>query len=165
MKISNRLLYFPLLLLAFLPLRTWAEDSPQNSEPSSMELLFIVFAIFTIFPTMWFLFCHLLASMGWKNLASKYAAKKRTLQHSKKKMTSGLVNWVNYQHVLFIGVHEDGLWLSVNPLFSFGHKPLIIPWEDINETEKKHFFIKYVQFEIDGTLVRIYHRMWPTIQK
>ena len=55
---------------------------------------------------------------------------------------SGNFGAASYGGILIFGANYQGLYLSVNFLFSMGHPALFIPWNDIQTEERQRFFAK-----------------------
>ena len=55
---------------------------------------------------------------------------------------SGNFGAASYGGILTFGANYQGLYLSVNFLFSMGHPALFIPWNDIQIVERQRFFSK-----------------------
>lgn len=103
-------------------------------------ILFIIVAFPIFFGLLW-TFVMLINSFmtGWQNLARHYhhpypfAGKIHRMQ-------SIFTRWGRYSAVMNIGVSESGLYLVPMMIFRPFHKPLLIPWDEI-EAEEAHYFL------------------------
>jgi hypothetical protein len=60
-------------------------------------------------------------------------------------MQSGQMRWcTNYNHVLTLGVSQEGLYLSSMIFFRFLHSPLLLPWKEIRVRRSKGWLFDYV---------------------
>jgi len=88
---------------------------------------------------MWCGVCYLLSIVGgWQRMASTYAARREPHGTSFWWQT-GSVGLVSYKGTLNIHVAQEGLFLSVPLLFRIGHRPLLVPWQAINQVEHRQF--------------------------
>jgi hypothetical protein len=85
---------------------------------------------------------------GWRVLAERYKAAEST--HGRAFfMKSGKVGQISYRSCLNVCVSDEGMFLSVFPLFRLGHSPLFIPWIAISSREdKKLLWLKTVKLGI-----------------
>jgi hypothetical protein len=58
----------------------------------------------------------------------------------------------NYNHLLTIGVSQQGLYLASMFLFRFIHTPLLIRWSDIKVRRTKSWIFEYVVFTLGRKL-------------
>ncbi len=113
--------------------------------PAESALLPIAIAMIT-FPMFWLGVVRLLAfCAGWPRLA-EYAS--TTVPSSVERGISGKVGWVGYNHVLRVAKTQRGLFLAINPLFRFGHQPLLIPWTKIRSENFRWWGTGYVRLTI-----------------
>ena len=107
-----------------------------------------VWIIPIFFPVFWCFVCWTLSHVsGWQKLAAVYPA--RTPPTGQKFITSARLGRASYTGSLYIYVSREGLYLSVMWFFSMGHKPLFIPWSEINNRQpRKIFFREIVEFDI-----------------
>ena len=115
------------------------------------EYLFILIfpAFFIVFIGMWCLVCATLSAIGgWKKLANQFP---QTSPPTGKKfyMQSGSIGLANYNNCLTLQVNHTGINLSVLPIFRFAHKPIFLPWNELNNPEvKKFLWHKYVRIDV-----------------
>lgn len=84
------------------------------------------------FPLIWIGVCQLVALLsGWRALASRYRAT-TPLTGQRIAVARSRIGLAQYRNTLTAHVSPEGLGLSVSSLFP-GHKPLFIPWSDIQE--------------------------------
>jgi hypothetical protein len=64
---------------------------------------------------------------------------------------SGSLNGLfgNYHNCLMIRANQEGLYLSVFPLFRFGHPPLFVPWHEITVTRTQFLFFKRMRLALE----------------
>ena len=108
----------------------------MSSKPFNPWLFFVGLCFNWV--TISFLFGYV---SGWSELAKQY----RTSQsppNNLSSMNTGRVGWVNFKGCLNIGVTSQGLYLSVFPLFSLGHPPLLIPWSAVTRAEHTKFMFQ-----------------------
>ncbi len=69
---------------------------------------------------------------GWNRLAAAYASKPRKDAPPRRWQTITLMpSKVHYRRTISLQLTVDGLYLRPILPFSFGHEPLLIPWDDI----------------------------------
>lgn len=92
-----------------------------------------------VFIAMWFFVAIQLAKKsGWKNLAEQYSRHYVAPVTTSFSRGSGYIGKTSYNGVLRVCADSLGLYLKIMFPFSFGHKPLLIPWSDIkNVTDEK----------------------------
>lgn len=91
---------------------------------------------------------------GWSKLAEKYSV--AAPDDGPSIFTTGRVGLVNYGNILRVGADARALHLSLPKRFTVGHRPLSIPWGDIQVFAEKNFLSQWVRFELeDGTTVRV----------
>ena len=86
---------------------------------------------------------------GWQYLSKTY----HTTQAIKPNYTylSGMVGWISYNNILQIGVTAAGLYLALPKFFSFGHKPLFIPWKHVKYVGTiKVLWQPRIHLQVDG---------------
>ncbi len=106
-----------------------------------MEALYVL-ALMSLFAGLWFGVSWLIAQFGWRALARSY----RTTKEAPSEMhnfCTGSINWfANYRVALRVGLTQDGVYLSVWPVFRIGHPPLLIPYRDITPAERSNSFFR-----------------------
>jgi hypothetical protein len=97
----------------------------------------------------WFFVCWLISLLGgWGRVAKRFP---RTILPTGQRfdMESGSVGLVNYNNCLTIHVSERGIDFAVWPIFAIGHKPVLIPWTELNNLEVKRFlWYKFVRIDV-----------------
>ena len=108
---------------------------------------FILLIPFIALPLMWLFVVSLISLLsGWKNLARHYAvdtpelAPKPQMKWQSFSMGYSPIFAASYSRVVNISVTETYLYLSTMWLFRVGHKPLRIPFKDIEITDTKVLF-------------------------
>lgn len=102
-------------------------------------VLFILIAFPIFFGTLWAFVMWINSYLtGWRRLAQNY--------HHPYPFTGPLdrfqtinTRWGRYSHAVNIGVTESGLYLVPVLVFRPFHKPLLIPWQDIEVEETTYF--------------------------
>jgi hypothetical protein len=97
------------------------------------------------FAGVWILVMSLLSmASGWRRLAESYqhAGEFRGELH---RGQSARLRGVNFNRVLEIGVGEEGLYLVPMVLFRLFHKPLLIPWGEIEAEPFRRFLYQGVR--------------------
>lgn len=85
---------------------------------------------------------------GWTRLAAHYPGT-RSPNGVKLRDTWITVGWADYNGCVNYVVEEEGLHISLWPLFNIGHAPLFIPWADMRVEDV------FKQFLRRGLVVKI----------
>ncbi|MEH2452741.1 hypothetical protein [Nostoc sp.] len=118
--------------------------------PHIPEWIYIVYFVFSTI-VMIFLFRH-----DWNRLAKLYRTQEAPpLNFSR--MESGSVGLVYYKGTLNVGTTPQGIYLSIFFLFSFGLRPLLIPWSAIRKIEPANelFIIKRFRLYLNSPKVTL----------
>ncbi|MBA4850913.1 hypothetical protein [Emticicia sp. BO119] len=102
-----------------------------------MNLFFLIPTGAFIVVVFWVALLKMIAHLsGWDNLKNTYET---TYTHNEINYfgVSGKVGKFYYNRILNVSLSEAGLFLSVSPLFRFGHPFLLIPWSDIKNIHEK----------------------------
>ena len=101
------------------------------------------------FVGVWIVVLALLSQMSdWPKLAATYRAQ-RPPSGKCLPLQGGKIGGVWYRGCLTIYTSEDGLYLSVWPIFRFREPPLFIPWTDIrNRRERRFLWSRLVEFDV-----------------
>jgi len=92
---------------------------------------------------------------GWADLAARYGSRDRQPGNHLGGVSCG-VNSVRYNHALTVGWSERGLHLSMSFLLRAGHRPLVIPWEDIvGRQETERWGRKFVGLRVAGSTLTL----------
>jgi hypothetical protein len=91
---------------------------------------------------MWIFVMHILAKKsGWKKLADHYSKNYAPPLTSKFLRGSGYIGNVSYNGVLKVCVDTLGIYLKMMFPFNIGHKPLLIPWHDVEDLTGKEALV------------------------
>ena len=89
--------------------------------------------VFCFFIAMWrFVSFKLGKDSGWKNLATVFAENYVGPSNSKFVTGSGYIGNISHNGMLKVSADEVGFYIKAMFPFSFGHKPLQIPWNEIS---------------------------------
>ncbi len=121
------------LVLAFALCALAADtyEIPPEYLPYYIPLWFVGFV--TLWCVMALVFAHV---GGWARLAKRYRAQQRPAGKTFR-FQSGKFGGVNYSGVFTVVVAREGMYLSVMPFFRLGHPPILLPWEAMENFEKK----------------------------
>lgn len=123
-------------------------------EWETITLASVMLAGLAAFAGFWCLVCMMISVLGgWGRLAKRFP---RSSPPTGKRfdMASGSVGRANYNNCLTVHVGERGIDFAVWPIFRIGHKPLFIPWTELNEPEVKRFlWHKYVRIDVGSPKV------------
>lgn len=87
------------------------------------------------FLCLWGAICGSLSRLGgWFALSRRFPASDKPVG-MRFGMQSGGFGWVDYNGCLTIHVGQEGLGLSIWPLFRFTHPPLLLPWNELHVLE------------------------------
>ena len=96
-------------------------------------------------PVLWLGVCITLSwASGWWMLSRKFsetseAKERRQREHPESAwMRTGRLGAINYHSTLNFAVDDTGLWISVFPLFRFGHPRLFIPWSSMHHVRREN---------------------------
>ena len=110
--------------------------------------------VILLFPLFWWGNVRLMACLsGWQRMAERFPAEKRQPKNSVWGK-SAKIGWAKYKACVSIESSVEGIYLAVMFPFSFGHKPIFIPREEMREVkEKKFLWIERVRFEVGSPRV------------
>jgi hypothetical protein len=112
----------------------------------------LIMLIAVILFTMLLLF---VLSKDWKKLEELYRAN-YPAPSNLKRFEYGSVGIANYNGSLCIGVTQQGLYLSIVPIFNFGLKPILIPWNAIQKIESTGIpFFKKASLTLSSPSIKI----------
>jgi hypothetical protein len=106
----------------------------------------LLYAFPIIFLVSWIVIVKIISKVsGWQELSEKYPS--RTPFNGKKYnfQSARMKRGMNMNNCLTVGANHVGLYLSMFLLFSLGHKPIFIPWSEINATTEKGRFMNYTK--------------------
>jgi hypothetical protein len=78
---------------------------------------------------------------GWTRLASEFRAERHSTAPRIRLGSARMRFGTHYGHVIGLDCQTPGLSLSALPIFRFRHPPLFIPWDQIETTHYKSFWI------------------------
>ena len=129
---------------------------------STPIIILIVLGAVTFFVLLW---CGIIYSIsyasGWQKLAKTYST--NYVPGQTKSCSCLFRKTSSYTGVVQYAANREGLYLKTIKLFSIGHKPLFIPWHDIENYESgnlsmpyKHRFMFYkAKFTVKGITIYI----------
>lgn len=86
-------------------------------------------------------------SSGWHRLSRRFRAPSKfngQMKSTRPFFNVCMKNWVDYSGIIRIAVEEDALHLSVVFAYHIGHPPLSIPWNEIEFSDAKLLWRRYV---------------------
>ena len=110
----------------------------------------LVTALVVLVVGLWCLFVLWLLSelSGWRRVAALYRAQ-RPPSGRCILMSGGKIGDVWYRGCLTIYTSDEGLYLSIWPIFRFRQPPLFIPWSAVqNRHEKRWLWTRMIEFDI-----------------
>lgn len=118
-----------------------AAAAGEPADPPTLVLILIPILFPIVFVSFWCLVVYLISRFGWAGMAKDFA----TDTHKPEGGTSfygisgrfGLMAMGNYKSVLNVTLLPQGIHLTPNVLFRFGHQPLLIPWEKVSNVEQR----------------------------
>ncbi|MEI7833330.1 MAG: hypothetical protein WCJ56_09045 [bacterium] len=118
-------------------------------EFSSLPVQLQILAFIVFFICIWCLVSLVLSLIsGWYRMAKIFRSVRKP-EGKYFRWQSGIIWYVNYNNVLNIHVSEEGIFISLIWLFSFGSPPLFIPWNDIyNLHEEQFLWMRYAVFTV-----------------
>lgn len=116
----------------------------------ALGLLFPVF-----FAGLWCFVCFLLSRIGgWSRLAEKFATKEVPVGTVLEGQSAQLSGFTNYNRCLTIIIAREGLYMKVWPIFGLGHRPILIPWDEIRNSKPRRFlWMRTVSFDAGNPLI------------
>lgn len=124
----------------------------MDDAPAALQIAVPILAPIAI--VAWFAFVTTLIGWlgGWARLAERYRT--TTPRPPGARLTSGRMRWMTgYNGVLYVGWTDEGLHLSVFPLFRAGHPPLLVPWSDVEVVRRSSgLLIKMTELRLGGNM-------------
>ena len=119
------------------------------------------------FGTIWTFVLWIISHVaGWQTLARHYHTT-RPFSGKTFRFQSARLNRASYSGVLEIGVNEEGIRLVPFFLFRPFHKPLFIPWYDIQTEPATGFLIKMIRLSFTAApkvKISLYQRTFEKIE-
>lgn len=132
---------------------------------SLIPLILVLFVLF--FVGLWCFVLFILShASGWRRLAGRFEAA-RPFRGELLRFQSARLNWVNFRSALEIGADERGLYLVPMVLFRVFHRPLLIPWSEIEAEPFDHLILKGQQLTFRSypqTKLRLYGPAFAALQ-
>ncbi len=118
----------------------------------SHAILYLLFALITVFLALSVILRFVAWIGGWSTLASKYPGKPFPPPKTWRFRSMRMGGWTRYNNVLTIGADETGLTLAMPSLFSAGHDPIFLPWEEmeISPDDGFNLFLPMVKIAMKG---------------
>ena len=85
---------------------------------------------------------------GWARLAEAYATDRECQAFMLRGRRGLFGKWMGYKGVLTYGVDGEGFYLSVSWIFKSGHRPLFIPWSDIQARQERRWMRDWLVLEM-----------------
>lgn len=140
-------------------------DTP-STEPGPLALILILLAFPLVFVGFWSAVCVMLSVVGgWSRLARRFATDQPQPAGAQGSL-GAMVGFVSYRGgVLEAGAAPDGLDLRVMTLFRPGHRPLRIPWEQVEvQGEGSFLFGRWTRLRLGGeATLRIDSGLWAQL--
>ena len=94
----------------------------------------IVLGFAVVFPLMWGGVVGPISLIGgWSSLARRFRYDSPPPGGRRRSSLSACVGWSNYKFTLNVTTANEGLYLTVHPLFRPFHPPLLIPWAEVRD--------------------------------
>ena len=113
----------------------------------------------------WFVLNYFLSLGGWIRLQANYLAHKHSPSMKLRIQTSGVVGSSSYKKSLYVSPLENGLWLSAGTISSPFHKPLLIPWQEVDIRIVKVRFVYFAVFTVDDVQISFFASAWNQVQR
>ncbi|RYU95887.1 hypothetical protein [Emticicia agri] len=121
-----------------------------------MNLFFLILTGVFMITAFWVALLKIIAHLsGWNTLKHTYET---TYTHNEINYfgVSGKIGGFYYNSILNVSLSEAGVYLSVRPLFRFGHPFLLIPWSAIKNIREKD---KTLFCEVDGIQIGLSNKI------
>nr|BDT33845.1 hypothetical protein MFMH1_35140 [Myxococcus sp. MH1] len=101
--------------------------------------------LFLPLAALWFAFVLWVLSWvsGWRGLARNFGTDAGDRPESMRWLRSARLGWASYNHCLWMGGDERGLYLRPVLPLRLSHSPLRIPWSEIRAWERKKFLFRW----------------------
>ena len=116
-----------------------------------MDSMSITYLFPLMFAALWTGISVLVSRIGgWHVLALRYRTS-QPFTGQRFWMKSAGMRWgASYRSCVNLAATQEGMFLSVFPMFRIGHSPLFIPWSEISWAAQESWFMKAVRFEFQG---------------
>jgi hypothetical protein len=96
--------------------------------PFSQPYVFLIFLV-----TLWSLVSFIIGTIsGWNALSKRFSCPRGAFHGETWSFrTARMRFFTRYGNSLTFGADETGLYMSIFPIFRFGHPPLLIPWAEV----------------------------------
>ncbi len=118
----------------------------MNEAPSQATLFALILVLFPVaFFVIVFFVNQLLATFGgWKTLAAAYPASEEPAGE-RFPWRSMRLGWVNYNNCVNLVAARGGLYLAPVLFLRIGHRPLLLPWDELAVTRVRGWILEYVE--------------------
>jgi hypothetical protein len=117
-----------------------------------MDLFFLILTGVFVVTAFWVALLKIIAHLsGWNTLKHTYETT-YTQNEINYFGISGRIGRFYYNSILNVSLSEAGLFLSVSPLFRFGHPFLLIPWSNIKNIHEEG---KKIVCEVEGVQISL----------
>lgn len=122
----------------------------MQSTSESFFVIFILVACSGLFVAIWLGIMFLVSRFGgWHKLYQSYKFPSHVKQAIKSKSFQSIqIGLSNYNGVMTLSYHPEGLGMEVMILFRFAHPKILIPWKDIKLKEKAKSIFVWNKLEI-----------------
>ena len=118
--------------------------------PAPLVMAILLLAFLIMWPAGFFLSS---VQSGWWFLAKAYPEDPSYVGASQP--TSGIIGFISYNHILWVGADEKGLHLESIMILCPFHPPTCIPWSAIKVSLDDFFIFAYVTFKMPQATVRL----------
>ncbi len=99
--------------------------------------IFPLFAVVVVFAFIQAILFFISRAGGWNTLSRAYPGKPFSPEKTWMFRCLRLNDWCGYNNVVTISANAEGFQLSMPWIFSAGHYPIFLPWEEISVEEVK----------------------------
>jgi hypothetical protein len=95
----------------------------------------------------------------WRKMANVYAVRKWPKSPNGQKHMEAVIlfgsrwTWRSYAGITIVAVTDDGIWLKLYPPFSWLHKPIMLPFNDLKVMQTE-WYLNSSSFELIASYVR-----------
>lgn len=111
-----------------------------------------------IFPLFWIAVVWLISRLGsWSRLARSFAASGPASGETFGWVSAQLGWFANYSSCLTVTVSGKGLHIEPWSVFKFGHRPLFVPWQAVEQMTVNQFMLGTAsRLRVDGTTLKLF---------